>query len=412
MSNPQTSSYASLRKALYVLEVIKGLPAGDVIYQQVEHILTDFQNNQEQVERTYHAVTHALLDAYQQHLNKESPLAVQVSLMQRRLQPPIWPSDLEMMRAQVDLYAEHILSMKSLSEEKIRNSLSVLLSIEEDESKSIVEKPEPEVEKSLFDLDLTDRSDEKRDQGIKKNMSQNEEFSVTLDLLENELNDMTPTDGLNGIRERMLNMVDTLKGSHGSIVDNMQEAMEVLNSVEGNESRHNEELQRVRMLSMTDELTELPNRRAFLDRLDDEVGRVKRHHVPLSLALIDIDNFKDVNDKHGHSVGDEVLKCYAENVFSLFRQYDLVARYGGEEFAVLLPNTDKDGAICALSKAMDRVKKLYCECRQEHIQVPSFSAGIAVYHEGEISHAFIDRADEALYRAKSLGRNRVETSVH
>ena len=411
MSNPQTSSHAGLRKALYILEVIKSLPAGEVIYQQVEHILLDSQNNQEQIERTYHAVTHSLLDAYLQHLNQESPLAIQVRLLQRRLQPPIWPSDLEMIRAQVDLYADHILSMKTLDEKKIHDSLSMILSLDKvDELPS--ELSTPEQEDQLSALESINSSDEMLEDDFNKNMTQNQEFSVVLDLLENELNDMESKEGMDTIRERMLNLVNKLKGSHGSMVDHLQEAIEVLDSKKGDKSLLDEELQRVRLLSMTDELTELPNRRAFLDRLEDEVGRVKRHHVPLSLALIDIDNFKDINDTHGHSVGDEVLRCYAENVFSLFRQYDLVARYGGEEFAVLLPNTDKDGAICALSKAMDRVKKLYCECQQEHIRVPSFSAGIAVYHEGEISHAFIDRADEALYRAKSLGRNRVETSLH
>ena len=411
MGNPQTSSHAGLRKALYVLEVIKSLPAGEVIYQQVEHILTDFQHHQEQIERTYHAVSHALLDAYLQHLNDESPLAVQVKLMQRRLQPPIWPSDLEMISAQVELYADHLLSMKSLDEEKIKESLSTILSLHE-EGNPAEEINDPVEDDTPSALAILNRTEKKAGVDFKQNLSQNEEFEVVLDLLAHELNDMESKEGMEALRERMLNMVNKLKGSHGSMIDHLQEAIEVLNNAEGDKSKLDEELQRVRMLSMTDELTELPNRRAFLDRLDDEVGRVKRHHVPLSLALIDIDNFKDINDEHGHSVGDEVLRCYAENVFSLFRQYDLVARYGGEEFAVLLPNTDKDGAVCALSKAMDRVKQLYCDCQDEHIRVPSFSAGIAVYNEGEISHAFIDRADEALYRAKSLGRNRVETSIH
>jgi len=411
LGNPQTSSHAGLRKALYVLEVIKSLPAGEVIYQQVEHILTDFQHHQEQTERTYHAVAHALLDAYLQHLNEDSPLAVQVRLLQRRLQPPIWPSDLEMIRAQVDLYADHLLSMKTLDEEKIKQSLSSFLPLGSEE------KPTEEVSNSAENeapsaLAMLSRSEKKVGADFKQNLSQNEEFEVVLDLLAHELHDMESKEGMEALRERMLNMVHKLKGNHGSMVDHLHEAIEVLNNAEGDKSKLDEELQRVRMLSMTDELTELPNRRAFLDRLDDELGRVKRHHVPLSLALIDIDNFKNINDEHGHSVGDEVLRCYAENVFSLFRQYDLVARYGGEEFAVLLPNTDKEGAVCALSKAMDRVKQLYCDCQDEHIRVPSFSAGIAVYNEGEICHSFIDRADEALYRAKSLGRNRVETSIH
>lgn len=438
MGNHQISSHAGLRKALYVLDVLKSMPAGDVIYQQVEHILVDFQSNQAQLEHTYHAITYALLDAYLQHLNPDTPLAIQVKLLQRRLQPPIWPSELEMMRAQIDVYADHILAMKNIDEKKLCDSLSTILSpesgpaaarpasvyIDDSRDDSRVDSRADFQADFRADFRADSRADSRADlapdhktegsleDDIKTNVSRTQEFSVVLELLSTELADMESKDGMEAIRERMVNLVNKLKGSHGSMVENLQEAIEVLSHLEGDKSKLDEELQRARQLSLTDELTELPNRRAFLDRLEDEVGRVKRHHVPLSLVLIDLDHFKSINDKHGHSMGDEVLRCYADNVFSLFRQYDLVARYGGEEFAVLLPNTDKDGALCALSKAKDRVNALYCDCKQEHIRVPSFSAGIAVYHEGEVSDSFIDRADQALYRAKSLGRNRVETALN
>jgi len=403
--NPQTSSHAALSKALYVLEVLKSLPAGEVIYQQVEQVLVDFQTTQSQVERTYHVVTHALLDAYLQHLHPGSPLTIQVRLLQRRLQPPIWSSDLDMMRAQIDLYADHILSMESLNEDKLRQSLSSILTTD------VLSDHPATTDQTNSTSSTTDLPTEQESE-INNNLTSNQEFSVVLDLLSNELSDMESKEGMEAIRERMMNLIAKLQGSHGAMLENLQKTISVMNSTQGDRSKLDEELNRVRMLSLTDELTELPNRRAFIDRLEDEVGRVKRHHAPLSLALIDLDDFKRINDKHGHSVGDEVLRCYADNVFTLFRQYDLVARYGGEEFAVLLPNTDKDGAMCALSKAMDRVKRLHCSCNDEYIQVPSFSAGIAVYHEGEISNNFIDRADQALYRAKSLGRNRVETSLN
>lgn len=431
LDNPQISSHAGLRKALYVLDVLKSMPAGDVLYQQVEHILVDFQNNQDQMERTYHAITHALLDAYLQHLNHDSPLAIQVRLLQRRLQPPVWPSELEMMRAQIDMYADHILAMKSIDEKKLCDSLAVMLALETTPDKvnnTSIQKssPQPELEATTDkvnntsiqksnpqpELEAIGQLDTRLNEDIQTNLTQNQEFSVVLELLATELADMESKEGMDAIRERMLNLVSKLQGSHGSMVDNLQEAIELLSHIESDKTKLDDELQRARLLSLTDELTELPNRRAFLDRLEDEVGRVKRHHVPLSLVLIDLDHFKNINDKHGHSMGDEVLRCYAENVFSLFRQYDLVARYGGEEFAVLLPNTDQDGAMRALNKAKERVNELFCDCKEEHIRMPSFSAGIAVYHEGEVSDSFIDRADQALYRAKSLGRNRVETAFN
>jgi diguanylate cyclase (GGDEF)-like protein len=164
----------------------------------------------------------------------------------------------------------------------------------------------------------------------------------------------------------------------------------------------------VRLLSLTDELTGLPNRRAFLRRIEDEVARVQRYGFPLSLALIDLDHFKQVNDKYGHAGGDEVLQMYSKNVLSIFRHHDLVARYGGEEFAVLLPNTDAEGALRALTKVKNRAGETRWQANGDTIPVPTFSSGVSLYKPGETASAFIERADKALYRAKRLGRNRVE----
>jgi len=428
LGNPLTSSNAGIQKALYVLEVLKGLPAGDVIYQQVEQILLDLQEHQSDVERTYHAISHALLDAYIQHLNPASPLFVQASILQRRLEPPIWSSDLNSLRAQVDLYSDHILSMKELDQKKLHDSLSPLLqppggatehnNVEEPTTNNFAEKPtmnkyvdEPTIPMTVATQEFTEKSvDMPAD--METTLSKNQQVGVVLDLLATELLDMEEKEGIEPLRGRMKELVGKLKDSQGDLLGNMKATIDFINNAAGDRHKLDEELKRVRKLSMTDELTGLPNRRAFLERLENELGRVKRHHEPLSLILIDLDDFKKVNDTYGHTVGDQVLKCYAEDVFSLFRQYDLVARYGGEEFAVLSPNTDKDGAICSLGKAMDRVKNLRCEYSGDSIMVPSFSAGIAVYRDGENIDAFIDRADQALYRAKSLGRNRVETAAN
>ncbi|BCX89148.1 hypothetical protein MIN45_P1518 [Methylomarinovum tepidoasis] len=169
-----------------------------------------------------------------------------------------------------------------------------------------------------------------------------------------------------------------------------------------------EELQRARSLSLTDELTGLPNRRAFLQRLEGELARIQRHPVPLTLAIIDLDHFKQINDRYGHTLGDEVLCTYAEHVFSGFRRQDYVARYGGEEFIVLLPNTDTAGAVKALEKIREAVKGHSLKAESETFPLPSFSAGVVSYREGEAPKDFIERADRALYQAKQAGRDRIE----
>jgi diguanylate cyclase (GGDEF)-like protein len=193
--------------------------------------------------------------------------------------------------------------------------------------------------------------------------------------------------------------------------DKFDSASKYLRLVESSNQQLSDELDRVRLLSLTDELTGLPNRRAFLRRLEDEVGRVKRYGVPVTMTNIDLDDFKGINDNRGHGGGDAVLRGYSDHILSIFRHHDMVARYGGEEFAVILPNTSREGALRALQKVQNRVSETYCNYNGERFPMPTFSAGLAEYRPGETLSEFIERADSALYRAKNLGRNRVETAT-
>ncbi len=162
-------------------------------------------------------------------------------------------------------------------------------------------------------------------------------------------------------------------------------------------------------LSLTDELTDLPNRRAFVQRLDQELSRSQRTGQPLTMVLLDIDNFKGVNDRYGHYVGDMILRCYAQSMVRELRQHDLLARYGGEEFVLLLPETSLDDARNALVKLGRRIRREPLNAGDTCIDLPTFSAGIACLRPGESATALINRADQSLYLAKRLGRDRVET---
>lgn len=106
-----------------------------------------------------------------------------------------------------------------------------------------------------------------------------------------------------------------------------------------------------------------------------------------------------------------MLRVYAQHILSVFRHHDLVARYGGEEFAVLLPNTDMEGSSRALHKVRQRCYESKWEFYDQALPVPTFSAGLALYKPGETSSAFIERVDKALYRAKRLGRDRIEMDL-
>ncbi len=169
------------------------------------------------------------------------------------------------------------------------------------------------------------------------------------------------------------------------------------------------ELKRARMEADTDGLTGLLNRRAFWGALESCIQSINRDLPVACLLLLDIDYFKDVNDTHGHIVGDRVLKGLSRTLVKTVKGRDKVARIGGEEFAVLLPDTMLTGAR---SVAEDIRKRVAAEripldaASTEHASI-TVSAGIAAYHKGESKEDFYHRCDQALYRAKRQGRNRV-----
>jgi diguanylate cyclase (GGDEF)-like protein len=243
---------------------------------------------------------------------------------------------------------------------------------------------------------------------VLETITQNEEFGVLLEVVLGELHQVSDAEELEELRWTLIREIEKLNKGHHELADKLDSTHHYLQLIESDSRQLSDELTRVRLLSLTDELTGLPNRRAFLRRLEDEVARVQRYGFPLSLALIDLDYFKQINDRYGHAAGDEVLSTYSKNILSIFRHHDLVARYGGEEFAVLLPNTDADGSQRALNKVKKRAAETSWRVDDKMLPVPTFSSGVSLYKPGETVGSFIDRADKALYRAKRLGRNRVE----
>jgi diguanylate cyclase (GGDEF)-like protein/PAS domain S-box-containing protein len=168
---------------------------------------------------------------------------------------------------------------------------------------------------------------------------------------------------------------------------------------------------RLRELAMQDELTGLYNRRHFVELAEAEVARARRTGMPLSLAMLDIDHFKAVNDAFGHPVGDLALKELARSMRETLRTSDVSARLGGEEFVVLLTDTGLDGAVAVTERLRERVGR--AEVSAGHGRVARFtvSGGVAELATGERLDGLLTRADEALYRAKEDGRNRTVTSL-
>jgi diguanylate cyclase (GGDEF)-like protein len=162
-------------------------------------------------------------------------------------------------------------------------------------------------------------------------------------------------------------------------------------------------------LATRDGLTGLANRRCFDETLHAEWARALRQRQPLSLLMVDVDNFKAYNDANGHLGGDECLKRIATAVSSEMRANDLVARYGGEEFAVILPNQSLKGAATVAERIRTRVEQLQVPNRLapgEHVTV-SIGAATALASPENSASDLVAIADAALYRAKHMGRNRI-----
>lgn len=166
-----------------------------------------------------------------------------------------------------------------------------------------------------------------------------------------------------------------------------------------------ESLERIRLLATRDELTGLANRRHMLALLKAEQARQQRTGQPLSLVLLDLDHFKRVNDAYGHQAGDAVLKGFAEAARSALRGSDVLSRWGGEEFLLMLPDTGLDEAERCVDRIREGLAQVIFTSVAPDLQI-TFSAGLSVCRAGEPLEAVIDRADQAMYRAKALGRNR------
>jgi diguanylate cyclase len=170
-----------------------------------------------------------------------------------------------------------------------------------------------------------------------------------------------------------------------------------------------EAYRRIEELAELDELTGAFNRRCIMRVLDEEIARSHRHGQPCSIALIDLDWFKRINDTCGHPTGDEVLRTFAITMFANIRTIDRFGRYGGEEFLVVLPNTPAEAAARLLDRLRAIVADLDWSAFSAGMRV-TFSAGVATLRTEEHSDSFLARADKALYASKAQGRNCVTTA--
>ncbi|WP_097462041.1 GGDEF domain-containing protein [Mangrovitalea sediminis] len=181
---------------------------------------------------------------------------------------------------------------------------------------------------------------------------------------------------------------------------------EKLAALEAQTEHMRRQLQEERSRALTDILTGLPNREAWQERLVLEYERWRRYRQPVSMAVIDIDHFKRINDEYGHLAGDKAIRLIGRALRDRLRTADFVARFGGEEFVILLPETDVDTAFKVIEALREHIGALPFHFRKQHVSI-TLSAGLVGFAGDAGADQLFEMADKALYSAKQQGRNRV-----
>jgi|GEM_PF-1654099 len=197
--------------------------------------------------------------------------------------------------------------------------------------------------------------------------------------------------------QRYLNLALSMTGVFGLAIENSRHFYEI--------KQQQEEAHR---LAITDSLTGIFNRRHLFFLAENELERSRRYHHPLAVLMIDLDEFKEVNDRYGHLVGDQVLQTTSFIIRQSLRKVDICGRYGGEEFVILMPETDHEKALQAAERLRQTIAEFPILLSDENISVTT-SIGVACCDSQDDLHLeiLLNRADEALYQSKHLGRNRV-----
>ena len=178
-----------------------------------------------------------------------------------------------------------------------------------------------------------------------------------------------------------------------------------LSSLESDAAEYKKRLAEQKHRSNRDPLTKLANRTAYEQRVEIEYLRWRRSKLPLSLAVLDIDNFKRINDTYGHAAGDKTLQVIAQAMGEIVRSTDFLSRWGGEEFVILFPDTDTAGLSVVLEKIRRKIQAIPFKFKDEKVTI-TISIGATYFNDKDSPGTVFERADENLYKAKNTGRNR------
>lgn len=233
-----------------------------------------------------------------------------------------------------------------------------------------------------------------------------DDYHHKIETHQKKLSHINSIDELNGVLKNVLDDTRSIGLTVQRTREEFKDSQTKVNEAEKKIQELSSVLEYINTVANEDYLTGTLNRRGMEDALEREFSRADRHNTALSIAMMDIDHFKKINDQLGHGTGDQALAHFANVVKTVKRTTDVLARYGGEEFIIILPNTEQNDAIKVIERVQRKLTKQFFMHSDQHIVI-TFSAGVAQRLNGELPDDIIPRADAALYEAKNSGRNRV-----
>ena len=425
MAGTDTSTDPTLLKSLkHHLEGLKRTEHGLILYNQIQRGLQKYGHEDGRIELVFVTFLHGLLGKYAISPACDPATRVKARLIQQRLTlylptpstaPTTAPAAAAPPPVSPPIAAKPVVSLPIVQAPTPAPPAPPVVTARPEpvmEAAAPAPAPVPETSPSPTRQEKIEALEDTLADKVTESIAVDKQFGELLESERAALQDThSPLGELGDLKQILVKGLNELIEERQALIEKLSTASEYLKDVESDRARLRQELGQARKHSMADELTGLPKRDVFIKQLESEIGRVKRYGFALAFAVIDIDNLESVNKRYGRATGDAVLRCYASEILSKFRTYDLVARYGGDEFAVLFPNTQKDGAMHALEKARKTATSTFIHQNGKNIPLPSFSSVLTQYSPGEPPAALLQRADETLTHAKLGGYNRMVVAL-
>lgn len=394
------------------LESLRRTPDGAFLYRIVVRALDKYGVKNGRIELAFMAFLYSVLGKYIRDPSANASTRMKAKFIQQRLRiylPPEWVSKNE--TGQVNSGTDNQRKRRASSANQTYSAAGA-----HDASRDAGKNnPLANASRDTVQGELTHRVTDNgvSDDGLNLSdiVNKSKEFNSLLKSNLRALKLAESPDDLMELKQLLVKGMEDLVRGHETISDDISATGSFVKSVGRERKRLKQEMQALRKHGAVDGLTGLPKRDVFIHQLEAEIGRAKRYGFSLAITLIEIDDLVRVNQNYGPAAGEEVLQCYAKEIFSRFRSYDVIARYDNDAFAILLPNTQKDGAYKALEKAQKSVANIIIHHEGNSFSMPSFTSVLAIYAQGENPDALLKRASDALEMARQRSRGQVVISL-